>query len=131
MKETKQVIVIRKDLKIRRGKEMAQAAHASMSFLTKHLNGIPTDKSMPYVSTFITKAQEEWLLSSFRKIVCYVESEQELLDLHKKAQDLGLESYLITDAGYTEFNEPTNTCIAIGPDYSENIDKVTSDLRLY
>jgi peptidyl-tRNA hydrolase len=31
----KQVIVMRKDLKMRRGKEIAQGAHASMAFLAK------------------------------------------------------------------------------------------------
>jgi len=34
MIHTKQVIVIRKDLKMRRGKEIAQGAHASIAFLT-------------------------------------------------------------------------------------------------
>ncbi len=38
---------------------------------------------------------------------------------------------LITDAGRTEFHgEPTNTTLAIGPDYSEKIDKITGGLPL-
>jgi PTH2 family peptidyl-tRNA hydrolase len=35
--EVKQVIVIRRDLRMRRGKEIAQGAHASMAWLTRRL----------------------------------------------------------------------------------------------
>ena len=35
MSDAKQVIVMRRDLKMRRGKEIAQSAHASMAFLAK------------------------------------------------------------------------------------------------
>jgi PTH2 family peptidyl-tRNA hydrolase len=35
--DVKQVLVIRKDLKMRRGKEIAQGAHASMAWLTNRL----------------------------------------------------------------------------------------------
>lgn len=119
-KETKQVIVIRKDLKMRRGKEIAQGSHASMSFLTKNLN------------KNLTNVQKEWMNDSFRKICVIVNSEEELLDIYKKALSYNLEVHLITDSGFTEFNGvPTKTCLAIGPDYSEKIDKITGHLKLY
>jgi PTH2 family peptidyl-tRNA hydrolase len=101
----KQVILIRKDLKMRRGKEIAQGSHASMAFILRN-----------YVDEAANK----------------IDSEEELLELHKKALESGLEANYITDAGRTEFNGvPTKTCLAIGPNNSEYIDKITKHLKLY
>ena len=121
---TKQIIIIRKDLKMRRGKEIAQGAHASMSFLTARIkNGylIP-----------LTLVQQEWLDKSFTKITCYVLSELHLRNIYESAKTAGLEAHLIVDDGKTEFHGiPTATCLAIGPDYSENLDEITLHLPLY
>ena len=58
-------------------------------------------------------------------------SEEELMELQDKALDAGLEVHLITDSGKTEFHgEPTNTCLAIGPDKAEKIDEITGQLQL-
>ena len=115
----KQVIIIRKDLKMRRGKEIAQGSHASMAFLLQPTNLFVGDVA-------------EWLRGGQTKICLQVDSEQELLDLDKKAKELGLRSYVITDAGRTEFGGvPTKTCMAIGPNKSEDIDKITGHLKLY
>ena len=114
----KQVIIIRKDLKMRRGKEIAQGSHAAMAFL---LNG-------NFKSDNLTK----WLQGGQTKVCLQIHSEKELLELHKKAKEMGLTSNIITDAGRTEFGGvPTKTCMAIGPNKSKDIDKVTGDLKLY
>ncbi len=48
-----------------------------------------------------------------------------------KAVAAGLEVYLITDNGKTEFHgRPTRTCLAIGPDDAEGGDPITGDLEL-
>ena len=113
----KQVIVIRKDLKMRRGKEIAQGAHASMKFL---LNG-----------DFTRADLNTWLHGGQTKICLSVDSEKELLELFDKAKEAGLIVNKVTDAGRTEFNGvPTDTCIAIGPNNSEDIDKITKHLKL-
>jgi PTH2 family peptidyl-tRNA hydrolase len=118
----KQVIVIRKDLKMRRGKEIAQGAHASMAFLSHHVRG----------EAPLTRVAHEWLGGSFMKIVVTVNSEEELLDVYGKAKERGITAYLITDSGRTEFGGvPTNTAVAIGPDYAENLDEITGNLPLY
>jgi PTH2 family peptidyl-tRNA hydrolase len=120
----KQVIVIRKDLKMRRGKEIAQGAHAAMAWLTRLIV-----QQMP---PRLTSAETVWLTGKFTKIVCTVDSEVELLQLYVKAQEAHLRVCLIEDSGATEFNGvPTNTCLAIGPDWSELIDPITSHLKLY
>jgi PTH2 family peptidyl-tRNA hydrolase len=134
---TKQVIVVRKDLNMRKGKMCAQASHASMSFLTKAGGVVDVPHSM-YGMKFQTgdllghaDEMDHWLNNSFKKIVCSVNSEAELIDLHVKAISLGLVSHLITDNGATEFNGiPTKTCLAIGPHWDEKFENLTSHLPL-
>ena len=124
----KQVIIIRKDLKMRRGKEIAQGAHASMVFLLKSI------KPMVGNNVLIDNISDlvEWMKTGQTKICLQIYSEEDLLDLHKKAEEAGLRSNYITDAGRTEFNGvPTITALAIGPNRSEDIDKITGHLKLY
>jgi PTH2 family peptidyl-tRNA hydrolase len=132
----KQVIIIRKDLKMRRGKEIAQGSHASMAFLLRDVL-----EPIHYTSTYEAKGKfianmvsevDKWLDMGQTKICLQIHSEEELLKLHKKAEEMGLRSNYITDAGRTEFNGvPTITSLAIGPNKSEDIDKITGHLKLY
>jgi PTH2 family peptidyl-tRNA hydrolase len=87
MRETKQVIVIRKDLKMRRGKEIAQGSHASMAFLTKQYPSI------------LSEAVACWMKNSFAKVCLQVNSEQELDDIAAAAEQAGLVCHVITDSG--------------------------------
>ena len=122
----KQVIVMRHDLKMRRGKQIAQGAHASMSFLCRRLQnaGSVSLDNFP-------EDQQAWLRGSFAKVCCRVDSEEELMAIHDKAVEAGLEVHLITDSGKTEFHGvPTRTCLAIGPDDAEKIDAITGQLQL-
>jgi PTH2 family peptidyl-tRNA hydrolase len=74
----------------------------------------------------------EWIESGFTKVCVRVDSEEQLLEVYQRAKDAGLAAHLITDSGKTEFDGvPTKTCCAIGPDYSDRIDKVTGHLELY
>lgn len=112
----KQIIVMRKDLKMPRGKEIAQGAHASMKATLLH-------QEDPRV--------KEWLSGKFTKIAVGVNSEEELLDVYNKARAAGLIAELVTDAGLTVFNGvPTNTCIAVGPDTHEILQPITGNLKL-
>ena len=125
----KQVILIRRDLAMRRGKEIAQGAHASMEFLVAHLQGL----AVPGVVTIeIDAALCAWLRAGTPKICLQVKSANELLDRHEQALARNLRSHLIEDSGRTEFaGVPTITACAIGPDLAEDIDAVTGDLLIY
>ena len=117
---------MRHDLKMRRGKQIAQGSHASMAFLTRRLQ-----KHGQLSTDDFSVAEQTWLDASFAKICCRVNSEEELLQIRDKAIEAGLEVHLITDSGKTEFHGvPTNTCLAIGPDEAEKINKVTGHLEL-
>lgn len=122
----KQVICMRHDLKMRRGKQIAQGAHASMSFLSRRLQALGTVTMADF-----SEAQRTWLEGSFAKVCCRVNSEEELLEIYEKAIAAGLEVHLITDSGKTEFHgQPTRTCLAIGPDEAPVIDAITGHLEL-
>ena len=130
-RSTKQVIVIRRDLKMRRGKEIAQGAHASMAWLRQRIMPDITPAGRADQVQF-SAAERSWLELSMRKVTVKVGSEAELLDVYDKALAAGLVVHMITDRGLTEFGGiPTRTCLAVGPDYDDLIDPVTGDLELY
>jgi PTH2 family peptidyl-tRNA hydrolase len=127
---TKQVIVIRRDLRMRRGKEIAQGAHAATAWLADLVLQTMRANDVDHLS--LSPAEQAWLESSFRKVTVKVNSEEELIAVYQKALDAGLVVHLITDRGLTEFGGvPTRTCLAVGPDYDDLIDPVTGDLELY
>lgn len=126
MTEIKQVIVVRKDLNMRKGKLAAQVSHASMAFLVR-----PATVENDEFSTHVYPVEQEWLKTGHTKVVVSVDSEDGLLDIVQKASESGLEVQMVTDLGKTEFHgQETLTCAAIGPDYSDKIDKVTGHLKL-
>ena len=124
--QTKQVIVMRHDIKVRKGKMCSQASHSSLAVFTNRM--LKNDGN--WVIN-LTPAMEEWLKDSFTKITVYVNSEQELFDIYNSAREKNIPCSLIQDSGRTEFHGvPTYTCCAIGPDYSDKIDKITGGLPL-
>jgi PTH2 family peptidyl-tRNA hydrolase len=133
----KQVIVMRTDLNMRKGKMVAQGAHASLGVLLKGKeysydgNKIPCPETEDLLVLPMGSELREWLEGSFVKICVGVGSEAELDEIHKKAVDAGLNVCLITDNGTTEFSGvPTKTCLAIGPHSTNKMDEITGHLRL-
>lgn len=139
MERIKQVILIRKDLKMRRGKEIAQGSHASMQFITQQIqalyeNQLPDSlgEANQEIPVALTGRELRWLLKGMAKVCLKVDSEQQLIAFHEKALAAGIKSSLITDSGRTEFNgQPTITACAIGPDFVSVIDAITGELTPY
>ena len=117
MFEYKQVLVVRADLKMSTGKTAAQAGHAAVSAAEE-----ARKKRLEWWNA--------WLAEGQCKIAVKVESEQELLELKKRAKELKLPSALISDRGLTELPLGTITCLGIGPAPSHQVDKVTGELDL-
>lgn len=140
--EVKQVIVVRNDLKMRKGKIAAQCSHASMKVFFDIMRRSSTydcpklgegifSNEIPVYSMYPTKDMDEWIQGIFAKTVLKVQSEEELDELTRKAEEAGLPNSVIVDAGRTVFEGvPTKTCIAIGPAKCEEIDKITGHLKL-
>ncbi|HLC67284.1 MAG TPA: peptidyl-tRNA hydrolase Pth2 [archaeon] len=110
----KQVIVIRTDIKMSKGKVAAQASHAAVDAVQK------SDK----------KIIDAWKKEGQKKIIVKAKSETELVELKEKCKKLGIKSSLIADAGKTELVPGTLTALGIGPDTEEKINKVTGSLKL-
>jgi PTH2 family peptidyl-tRNA hydrolase len=127
--EIKQVIVIRKDLNMRKGKCVAQGCHASVQVCLELSRDWDPDygyRESPRGMIF-----EEWENGLQTKICVGVNSEQELVDVYNRAVSLDLPCSIITDAGKTEFGGvPTKTSCAIGPGPADIIDTITGHLKL-
>jgi PTH2 family peptidyl-tRNA hydrolase len=123
----KMVVVIRKDLSMRKGKMCAQAAHAAMKFLTEKNVSTQDDR----IEVQLDSVERRWFEEGTAKIVVSCADERELGELMHKAKRAGVQVHSITDAGRTEFHGvPTVTCAAFGPAESDRLDPITGELTL-
>jgi PTH2 family peptidyl-tRNA hydrolase len=148
MRKSKQVIIVRKDLrntkgeKIRTGKIVSQGCHSAVKAIFDQFSSTPNFK---YITSkgkegeiIMTlhipgeSALNSWLTDDmFTKITVAVNSEAELLEVYNKAKEKGLPCSLITDAGLTEFGGvPTLTTACIGPAWDDEVDEITKKLQL-
>lgn len=123
----KQVIIIRTDLNMRKGKMVAQGSHACVKIIMDIIQ-----KGIPHIDQLnINDDILEWMIGDHAKIAVGVNSADELQELIKAAKDQGLPCSLIYDNGLTEFKGITTlTCGAIGPARSDVLDKITGHLKL-
>jgi PTH2 family peptidyl-tRNA hydrolase len=110
----KQVIIVRKDLKMGCGKIAGQVAHASLRAFLKSSN----DKALKYMA------------SGEVKIVLKVRSKEELFNIYNKCISEEITVAMVRDAGRTQIDPHTPTAIGIGPDVEEKIDEIVGELKL-
>jgi peptidyl-tRNA hydrolase, PTH2 family len=115
--EIKQVIIIRSDLDMNKGKMVAQGAHAS---LMSYLVAERADKSIV----------KEWLDMGEKKIVLKVGDEEALTKLYKAFEFKKIPCALVSDAGLTQLPPGTKTALGIGPWKGTDIDLFTRGLKL-
>jgi PTH2 family peptidyl-tRNA hydrolase len=113
----KQVIVVRSDLKLPKGKLAAQVSHASVETVLKLLKKDPG-------------LVKDWHDSGMKKIALKVDGLKELLMLKEQAARAGLMTALITDAGHTVVEPGTVTCLGIGPAKEDEVDRITGMLKM-
>ena len=114
---TKQVIALRKDLKMGLGKLIVQACHASVeaSEMAKRMN---------------IGVWRQWMDEGAKKVAVKVASLDELMELEKKCRSYHLPVALIVDRGLTQIPPNTPTAIAIGPATEADVDRLTGNLKL-
>jgi PTH2 family peptidyl-tRNA hydrolase len=142
--EPKQVIVMRVDTepKMRKGKMIAQGAHASLAVLLDAFFGEYGKREWGFKAHGIYKTFHkevvlhedkpiyQWINNSFIKIVLQG-TLIDVVEAYEKAKKAGIPCSLIEDKGLTEFKgKVTITCCAIGPEDPEKIDKITGHLKL-
>ena len=116
MGNIKQVIVVRTDLKMGKGKIAAQVSHACV-LGTEHVR-----RSHP-------EWYQEWW-SGQEKVVLKVSGIKDLQKVKMHAIDLNIPWSEVTDAGHTQIAPGTTTCISLGPAPENLIDRITGDLKL-
>jgi PTH2 family peptidyl-tRNA hydrolase len=112
----KQVIVVRIDLDMGKGKIAAQVGHACV------LGAEHVRKSNP--DWF-----KEWW-SGQEKIVVKVTSLKELEEIKEHAFSLNVPCSEVTDAGHTQIEPGTTTCVSLGPAPEDLVDKISGNLKL-
>jgi PTH2 family peptidyl-tRNA hydrolase len=140
------MIVMRRDLKMRKGKIAAQAGHACVEAV---LMALAREGRLDQVRTIADAAGNpnwvvldhaagdaspltDWFDAGVAKVCVYVDGEEPLLDIAQQGRDRGFAVALIRDAGFTEFHgEATYTCLAFEPLPADRIDPITGDLPLY
>ena len=111
----KQAIVARTDLGMGRGKLAAQVAHASLSAYEDADD----------------RTRTAWKGGVQKKIVLKTDGEAELFRLADAAERRGLPNAIVRDAGHTQLDPGTVTCLAVGPARDDAVDRVTGELSLY
>ena len=115
--DTKQALVLRTDLKMGKGKMIAQASHAS---IMSYLACLAEDQ----------RISENWIASGEKKIVLKVTGESDLVALFRDAKRAGIPCALVADAGLTQLEPGTKTALGIGPWIAKEIDEITEKLKL-
>ncbi|MDD5182057.1 MAG: peptidyl-tRNA hydrolase Pth2 [Candidatus Nanoarchaeia archaeon] len=113
----KQAIIIRKDVKMDKGKLCVQVAHASVSAALKVKESDP-------------ELFDRWFRLGQKKVVLKVDSVKQLIELKNKAVAMRIKNELIKDAGLTQLVPGTITALGIGPAEDGEIDKIISELKL-
>lgn len=115
--EYKMVIVVRTDLGMSAGKMIAQACHAAVACSEQ-------------AKKTHSKQWARWRDEGAKKVALEADSLEELGELARKAEQLDIVHVLIQDAGHTEVAPGTKTCLGVGPDQAQRVDKVTGNLPL-
>jgi peptidyl-tRNA hydrolase, PTH2 family len=113
--ELKQVILVRTDLKMSKGKMAAQVAHGSVEAVLKSNKSIVS----------------KWREFGQKKVCLKVDCEKDLFKFNQIAKDTKITTALIKDAGHTELKPNTTTVLAIGPDFEDRINKITGELKMF
>jgi len=113
----KQVIVVRTDLKMSKGKTAVQVAHGAVSAFLK-------------ASKYYSDWANNWLREGQKKVTVKVRTQEELFQLAEQAKKSDLPVAIINDAGLTELPPGTTTVVGIGPAPESLIDKITGSLPL-
>ncbi|MGC8699727.1 MAG: peptidyl-tRNA hydrolase Pth2 [Candidatus Micrarchaeia archaeon] len=117
MEEIKQVIIVRTDINMSKGKLAAQVAHAS---LMSYFEAEKIDKEIA----------KKWLETGEKKIVLKLDGEEALKRLYEAFKYKKIPAALVSDAGLTELPPGTITALGVGPWKSSEIDQFTRALKL-
>lgn len=113
----KLVILVRKDVDMTKGKIAAQVAHAAVNC------ALALKKKDP-------KAMDRWMNVGQTKVVLRVDTKDQLFEFKAIADSQKIVNSIICDAGRTQVEPGTFTCLGLGPEKASVLDKITGDLKM-
>lgn len=117
VENVKMVIAVRRDLDMGKGKIAAQVAHAAVMCALR-------------AEKYEKKLFREWIREGQKKVVIRVDNQSALLELKRRLDIMGIMNEIVTDAGHTQIEPGTITCLGIGPVEEEVIEPVTGEYSL-
>lgn len=122
--EVKMVLVVRQDLKMGKGKAAAQCSHATLA-LYKKITDAASDAYNP-------EMVRRWEYGNGQaKITLQVPNQEEMDILFAQAISLGVNAYIVHDAGRTQIAAGLATVLGLGPAPKAVLDEITGLLKLY
>lgn len=125
MKNVKQVIVVRKDLRLRKSKIAALTAHAAMQFILDNNESERSDE----LCVKLSQQEVQWLKGTFDKDVLGIDSQDALSDMVLRAELSGINVYSIFDASKKPDEGHQLVCAAFGPDDEDQLAQIIGSLK--
>ena len=113
----KMCVLVRDDLKMSKGKVLAQVSHTIVD---------ATVKAYTQTQLFF-----KWRADGEKIVILKVPNEKTLMYIMNNAQRKGVNCGYTVDAGLTEVLPGTKTVGFVGPNFEDKVDKLTGQLKLY
>lgn len=111
-------LVVRTDLDMPKGKLAVQSMHGALGLFKE----------------CITKEQQlmtRYMVSRFEyKVSLKAKNLAALMRAQRECKDAGIPTFTVEDAGFTVFEEPTTTAVAVGPVKKSDLPKYVQRLQL-
>jgi len=124
MSEIKQVIIIRNDIHMSRSMLASQVAQASLKFIVENNESERGDQ----IHVTLSADEAAWLSGSFSQTILGIDSKEQLDEIMFKAEMIGVETHPVFSKDKDQ-NFPQLSCIALGPNDSNLINKLVHKLK--
>lgn len=122
--EVRMTLIVRQDLKMGKGKAAAQCSHATLALYKKMSN--------PQSAAYNAQMLRRWEMGNGQaKITLQVPNQEEMDMLFALAMSLGVNAYIVHDAGRTQIAAGSATVLGLGPAPKMVMDQITLELKLY
>ena len=123
MSDLKQAIIIRKDLNLNKRDLASTVARASLKFIVENNEAERGNQLLVSLSS----EEQAWLTGSFSQDILGVTNRDQLDEILFRAEIMGIEAYPVFVPNDSE--NPDVTCIALGPDEPDVINRLIHSLK--
>ncbi|PVH21380.1 peptidyl-tRNA hydrolase [Candidozyma haemuli] len=122
--EVRMTLIVRSDLKMGKGKAAAQCSHATLALYKRMADA----SKGSYNPTLLQRWERG---NGQAKITLQVPNQEDMDVMFAQALSLGVNAYIVHDAGRTQIAAGSATVLGLGPAPKLVMDQITSDLKLY